>query len=405
MNYSQHKKYHPEDVLVYIEEYDKDAGIVLFDFFDSNEYSSFTELAGLDYSLNNSSMVLLKNYTNRTIIENTIYTIKRNVIISWREQNVIEENIQNSFLIGYIVEVSIPNEQIFFESISLNDTFDIFLNYNMSGNGKLDSLQFKIKGKLSVIIRNIGQGNWNEINLDAETKVVFDAGASMYASRSEIRNIIGDRAIKYSNDRPGIILSHWDKDHYHSLIGMSDAELTNFSYFICRDKVPNLTSRILFNRISSSVGTQNTYTISAAQRTLNNGQTRLIPLFPLTNQFIIYNGQEHKNRNISGLVVSLKTQKSSVILSGDCHYEQLSRDILPHLNFKHKHNLVVPHHGGKAGNYIYNLPLIVKPEIAVISVGANKYGHPYTRYTKALEQVWSSVIKTNILNRDIIINL
>ncbi|MBK8624807.1 MAG: hypothetical protein IPN86_04325 [Saprospiraceae bacterium] len=85
MNYSQHKKYHPEDVLVYIEEYDKDAGIVLFDFFDSNEYSSFTELAGLDYSLNNSSMVLLKNYTNRTIIENTIYTIKRNVIISWRE--------------------------------------------------------------------------------------------------------------------------------------------------------------------------------------------------------------------------------------------------------------------------------------------------------------------------------
>ncbi|MBK8624806.1 MAG: hypothetical protein IPN86_04320 [Saprospiraceae bacterium] len=194
----------------------------------------------------------------------------------------------------------------------------------MSGNGKLDSLQFKIKGKLSVIIRNIGQGNWNEINLDAETKVVFDAGASMYASRSEIRNIIGDRAIKYSNDRPGIILSHWDKDHYHSLIGMSDAELTNFSYFICRDKVPNLTSRILFNRISSSVGTQNTYTISAAQRTLNNGQTRLIPLFPLTNQFIIYNGQEHKNRNISGLVVSLKTQKSSVILSGDCHYEQLT---------------------------------------------------------------------------------
>ncbi len=58
----------------------------------------------------------------------------------------------------------------------------------MSGNGKLDSLQFKIKGKLSVIIRNIGQGNWNEINLDAETKVVFDAGASMCASRREIRN-------------------------------------------------------------------------------------------------------------------------------------------------------------------------------------------------------------------------
>jgi len=120
---------------------------------------------------------------------------------------------------------------------------------------------------------------------------------------------------------------------------------------------------------------------------------------------MIYNAQHHKNRNISGIVISLKTKESSVILSGDCHYEQISVDVLPHLNFKHKHNLVVPHHGGKAGNYIYNLPKNVTPDNAIISVGPNNYGHPMLNYTRALTIDWSRVQKTQTVNTDIKINL
>jgi beta-lactamase superfamily II metal-dependent hydrolase len=275
----------------------------------------------------------------------------------------------------------------------------------MRGRGSLKSLPIKIKGKLSVTVRNVGQGNWDEINEDDKTKVVFDAGASMYATRTDIRNIIGYRANKYSTEKPGLILSHWDKDHYHSLVGMTDAELANFSFFICRDRVPNLTSRILFGRIIAAIGTANTYTIPAEPRTTRGGHTHLIPLMPVTSQFMIYNAQYHKNRNISGLVVSLKTKSSSIILSGDCHYEQIFVDVLHHLDYKHKHHLVVPHHGGKAGKYIYNLPRNVTPDKAIISVGPNNYGHPLQNYTRALALDYFNVQKTQTVKSDITINL
>jgi len=405
MYYYHHKRRNPDDVLVYIEEYNKETGTVLFDFLDSNEYNSFTEIGGLEYSLSNPSMVLVTNYNQRTIQENTIYAIKKNVIENWRELNLINFDNQNSFLVGYTIELTSEINQIFFESVALNDFYDINLNYYMKGSGNLKSLSIKAKGKLSVTIRNVGQGNWNEINENGKTSIVFDAGASMYATRTDIRNIIGNRAVKYSTEKPGLILSHWDKDHYHSLIGMTDAELANFSFFICRDRVPNLSSRILFGRIISAIGSANTYTIAAEPRTGRGGHTHLIPLMPLSSQLMIYNSQHHKNRNISGFVISLKNKEASIILSGDCHYEQISVDILPHLNFKHKHNLVVPHHGGKAGNYVYNLPRSVTPDNAIISVGPNNYGHPMLNYTRALTLDWFRVQSTKTVNNDITINL
>jgi len=405
MYYYYHKRYYPEDVLVYIEEFNKETGAVLFDFLDSTEYSSFTQLGEFNYSLSNPSMVHLKNYNQRTIQENTIYAIKKNVLDNWRKLDLINLDNQNSFLIGYTIDLSSDNNQIFSESVSLNDFLDFSLNYYMRGGGNLKSLPVKIKGKLSVTVRNVGQGNWNEIIENDKTKLVFDAGASMYATRTDIRNIIGNRATKYSTEKPGLILSHWDKDHYHSLVGMTDAELANFSFFICRNRVPNLTSRILFGRIIAAIGSANTYTIPAEPRTARGGHTQLIPLMPVSSQFMIYNAQHHKNRNISGLVISLKTKSSSIVLSGDCHYRQISIDILPHLNFNHKHHLVVPHHGGKAGNYIYNLPRNVTPDKAIISVGPNNYKHPMLLYTSALALDWLSVQKTQTLNNDITINL
>ena len=405
MYYYYHKRYYPEDVLVYIEEFNKDSGIVVFDFIDSNEYNAFNDYTNLKGSLSKPSMVLLRNYRGRTIQENTIYAIKRGVIVNWRELNLINSDNENSFLIGYNIELPPNNAQIFFESISLNDFLDYNLNYYMRGGGSRSTLPINVRGRLSVIIRNVGQGNWNEISEDGNVSVVFDAGAPMYATRADIRNYIGNRTIRYSIEKPGLILSHWDKDHYHSLVGMSDAELGNFSFFICRDRIPNLTSRILFNRISMAIGIANTYTISAEPRVARGGHTHLIPLMPNTGQFVIYNAQHHKNRNISGLVVSIKTQASSIVLSGDCHYEQLYIDVLPHLNYPHNHNLVVPHHGGKAGNYVYDLPALVAPNAAIISVGANGYGHPFLNYINALTLDGFNVLRTQIVNNDITINL
>ncbi|KUJ54372.1 ComEC/Rec2 family competence protein [Chryseobacterium aquaticum] len=187
---------------------------------------------------------------------------------------------------------------------------------------------------------------------------------------------------------------------------MTDSELrNNFSAFICRSNKPNLTSRKLFSRIENALGIAKTYPISANVKNSKRGVVLFKNINPITDQIVLYNAEEHKDRNISGLVLSVKSKNNSVILSGDCHYGQISRDILPHLNFKHQHHLVAPHHGGKAGNYIYEIPKNVISGRAIISSGKNSYGHPLTKNIDLLKSNRYIVEQTILTNNDIIIQL
>ena len=407
MSCHNYKRKFPDHLLVNIEEFNKQDGTVLFDFFDSNEFRLFTNFTNTNFVFFKPSMILLKNYTGRTIQENTIYAVRPEVIQAWQEQNLIKTDAIDSFLIGYFIDASNTVEPIFHQPVSPNDFNDFFTyQYLMRAEGDSSNLSFSRKGKVSATVRNVGQGNWNEINFDDKVQIVFDAGAPMTATKKDIRSIIGNRNILYSKSKPILILSHWDKDHYHALIGMTDPEIqNNFSAVVCRHRVPNLTSRILFGGLRAAIGSKNVYSISADQRFARGGPTYFRPLTPSNQQVVLYNSQNHKNRNISGLAMSVKTKNGSIILSGDAHYDQISRDILSHLNYRHNHSLVVPHHGGKAGVYKYNIPALASPEKAVISVGANDYGHPLSNNIDSLRASGFSTHQTNIMGADITIRL
>ena len=132
------------------------------------------------------------------------------------------------------------------------DTFESFnLNYIMyNGGNDINKIPLiNNNGRIGITVRNVGQGNWNEIKCNDSVRIVYDAGAPMTSSPDEIVNIIGNRSTLYAESKPILILSHWDKDHYHSLLGMSDNDLKNcFSAFVCRNYTPYLTCRILFMR-------------------------------------------------------------------------------------------------------------------------------------------------------------
>lgn len=402
MNFSYYKRLYPNDVLVYVEEFNKQDKTVLFDFIDSNEYNLFTAVINQQNNLDTPTMVLLRNYNKRMVQENTIYSIKPETIQAWQSQILANSNDINSLLIGYIIDVANTEKEIFNTSISLNDIYNFQTNQYMFGSGEDSKIPLEFKGKITVTIRNVGQGNWNEISYDEQIKVVYDAGAPMYASRAEVTTIIGDRNDLYNISKPVLVLSHWDKDHYHSLLGMTNTELqNNFSAFVCRDYVPNLTSRKLFARIKSSVSAKNTFSISAGKRSKKRGLPLLKNMNATTNKIVIYNAEHHKNRNISGLLLTVKSSKASVILSGDAYYEQISRNIIPHLNFKHIHHLVVPHHGGKAGKYIYSKAPLMTFGKAIISVGPNRHKHPLSIYISALRKDTFVVEQTNIVLKDI----
>ncbi|MGJ1436087.1 hypothetical protein [Sphingobacterium siyangense] len=406
IDYKSYKYKHPERILVYVESFDKANGTILFDFVNSIDFSQFKTNLSFKTPENFPSMVLVENYYKRPLKENTIYFFKLDSLKRVELQTNLVQNV-TSLTIGFILNFEGVDGDFFNSSVSLYEYSNESYNDNIypKEDNALSGL-FETKGQISVRVRKIGQGNWNEIIWDDKIKMVYDVGASLYASSEEINNYIESRNKLYPLSKPILIISHWDIDHYHSLIGMTDAQITaNFSAFICRDLCPNLTSKTLFDRIEISIGSDNTYLILPDKRKPKKHPVKFRPYTSINKQIVLFNSEFHKNRNLSGLSLLIKTANSSIVLAADANYDQISAYILPHLNYKHTHNLVVPHHGGKAGKYIYNTPNGVLKGLAVISVGFNHYKHPIAAYVDALRSNFPILQQTNMAEEDILINL
>ncbi len=401
MYYSYHHSYFPDDILVFIEEINREENTVIFDFIDSNEYSKFDAALQIRNSIERASMVKVINYRQRSIRENTTYAIDRNVLMRMSE-NV--EQIENSFLFGYSINLSNSTEILFKASVTIGerDRFDI--GAIVGGGRQAEILDIPLGGRIDINVRNVGQGNWNEVIANQTVKVVYDAGCYMNASKAVVRTYIGTKVTEYSNNKPCLILSHWDKDHYHALVGMTDAELQCFSSFICPNIRPNITSRILYGRIENAIGTHNIYAVANIAK-MKGVPPTLGLISPRGNSLMIFNSTMNRDRNQAGIVIVVNTHRSSIIMPGDCHYKLLSDVLLPILNRTHDHNLVVPHHGGNAGAYLYAMMPGTIPQHAVISVGRNRWGHPKPVYTSGLTMNGFQVTDTQTFAGDIIINL
>lgn len=394
-NYSEE-----EDILVYIEDYNLLTGTVTFDFIDSNEYNTFLNIIGRQSSIDGASMFQIINYYQKKIQENTIYIIKKKV---FQKLSQSIEYIENSYIIGYRINLSDIKDELFYKSKALN--FEEKLTRNISNEhiGDLGLIPSVIGRNLKVNVRYVGQGNWNEIITENTVKVVFDIGAPLNSSIPKITSIISNKEVEYFNQPVGIIISHWDIDHYHCLKGLSDKVISNLNFFICRSNLPTLTSRVIFSKIKMLLPKNKFFSISPCSK-LTPHKPAFTLYSNLSDQLLIFNGHEHKNRNKSGIALLVKNHNASIVLPGDCDYKQISDFILPHIDKNHRHNLVVPHHGGKAGNFIYNFKKL-KPVRAIISVGKNSYGHPLQNTIDSLRKINFKVSQTNHKAQDIVVNL
>ena len=160
MLYSNYKRKYPNDVVVFIEEFNRNEDSVVFDFFDSNEHLLFK---GQDLSDShngtNGSMVKLLNYRKRSVLENTYYAIKNDVIQNWRQNNLVKPE-EDSFLFENFIDLheikDINSDEIFSESITFG--FDFFYGNNyMYGKRDINEIDFDLKGQLKVAVRNVGQ--------------------------------------------------------------------------------------------------------------------------------------------------------------------------------------------------------------------------------------------------------
>lgn len=187
---------------------------------------------------------------------------------------------------------------------------------------------------------------------------------------------------------------------------MSDTTLSSFSYIVCRDILPTFTSRVLFSRFKKILSSERIFSIRSAERI--KGEVPLQLISDSNNQVLIFNAHLHKDRNRNGIVLVIRTAKSSVIFSGDVHYSQISNWVLSHVNYSSRNYFIVPHHGGNAGKFVYALKGEYRhffPAVALVSVGRNSYGHPLIANLGGLRASGFLLQRTDLASGDLTINL
>jgi competence protein ComEC len=107
---------------------------------------------------------------------------------------------------------------------------------------------------------------------------------------------------------------------------------------------------------------------------------------------------EFDDSNDTSIVSKLIFGNSSFLFTGDIYKDVEESLALTHFNLNSK-ILKVAHHGSKTSSSEKFLEK-VSPEIAVISVGENKYGHPHRETLETLKRYGIRVLRTD-LNGDI----
>ena len=237
---------------------------------------------------------------------------------------------------------------------------------------------------LQLLVRDVGQANWNEL-LEGDTiKVIYDIGAKLNASRAEVAAVFDARKNDIMRDKPILVLSHWDMDHIHCLRYLEDRDISAcFSRLICVDKMKSVTSTRVYSSFVSELGAANVSCIQPPVRT--NGTT--MHLWKRAGDVVFYVGEKSRNINFSGVCMFVYGSSQSVAFTGDVRLDQAKNMYDQELNLgqnKERHVLIAPHHGGdySALHRVYSLPL----SEVFISVGRNNiYGHPEPHMLSYLE--------------------
>jgi beta-lactamase superfamily II metal-dependent hydrolase len=367
-----------EETLVTIEHYNASNNTILFDFLDFKHFNRFLE--NYNFPLSNhtdASMVMFYNFSCSKRFQLGVYY---NVNASIAELLVDAEVQNNSNIILFKINLKERDIREFIVSSNVSAKYIYEINTDRNGiNNAAEKtiipLDFIAKEK-KLIIKCVGQGSWNEFSIEGNVKVVYDIGTSYLHSKQTVKNLMSLREGDYQKSKPIIILSHWDVDHYHMLLEASDETIKAVKVFIYRSLVPNKTSKKLVERFQNlnpdALCPVHEEPPPAGKQTSD----KLEKLYGDTYGFYIFNGSKNKDRNKAGILLVLKTHTQVVVLGADFYYEQINKYVLPSFHYKHDHYLIVPHHGGEAGKFIYdNLYSVCKDSI--ISVGGKySYNHP-----------------------------
>lgn len=254
---------------------------------------------------------------------------------------------------------------------------------------------------------DVGQGD-SILAYYKNTQVLIDGGQGRSVVDCLDRHLpFWDRKLEM------VVLTHPESDHFGGLLEVfKNYDVLSFL------ASPLDSSSQGYQLLKREVGSGGVKMISPdIGKIIRLGLMRFVILHP-SHQFLAENsslvGGVSNNQNVSVLGVrttarNLNEFSINLVLSFGSFDALLTGDITPQVSkeveegFKSVLSLVqdghieyikVPHHGSKNG-LTQSLLELVKPKIAVISVGKNSYGHPSPEIIKMLEENNVSIFQTN----------
>lgn len=239
------------------------------------------------------------------------------------------------------------------------------------------------KPELQIYFFDVGQGDSIFIEAKDGTQILIDGGPT-----NKILPLLGGVMPFYDHSIDAVILTHPHADHVSGLIevlkrynvgaviesgaGYNTAEAKEFEALVSEKHI----KKIIIDKPVK----------------LSFFKTAVLNfLFPDKS----FEGQILKNVHDSALVSELDFEGKKILLVADAE-KNLERYLVQKGVLGDIDVLKVGHHGSKTSSNNFFLK-VVKPEYAVISVGArNRYGHPYQQVLSNLEAVGAQIFRTDI---------
>lgn len=377
-------KFRGLECIVYLDSYKKVGdGVVdaYIDFRLDKDFALFRR--SMNYPETTATYIELQSLkTSKRLFQGCYYKLNLDLL-----KNYQFERNDDSLLIGASFDVgNMPaptdNADELLQSHELLDPEDL----SMSNVPRNVSFNVNAQSGWELFVKNVGQANWNELRSGDRVEVVYDAGAELQASATEVTRIFNSRKTSLEQSKPILVISHWDKDHIHCLKYLTNQDISNcFSKLICVDKLRSITSSGILTRFKTVLGTQNVFCLPLPARTNGIDMHR----WRCCGDVAFYQGERSRNINYCGLVMFVHGSKATASLTGDCKLSQ-AKDVYKQEKARgintNEHILVAPHHGGDYGasSRFYDTPC----DNILISVGAgNTYGHPQKDMKSYLESL------------------
>ena len=403
-----------QEIIILVEEYlnnkesDMESVDVFADFRSERDYYTFSENIGLNTNNKATAFVIKGIKHSKQIAIGKYYTLNLDSIKKYYRL----QNIEDSYLYGFELylssELPVPFEELF-DKVQMDES-DYYGGTAPSVIRNTIVHPIELTNNIIVTVNNVGQGNWNEVTCDGATRLVYDIGAPLRASIKEVNDIVNRIVPRYHNlsIKPTLLLSHWDKDHYHALLALKDSDFSIFDKYIFPGNPPTATAKRIYEKITNNNG--KTIIVRPGHR--DSGMPSLPEIIWEEQCYSIFIGQEHSDRNLSGIQVFLRSKHENILLCGDCGWYQVIH-ILAHktktASTGEKCNVVVPHHGGGKDKtyYGFTIPCFMNKGKALISVDKkkNSYGHPSKSLMDYLDTCFNDILRTDIEQADITVIL